>query len=101
MISQHLVSPCVIHNGEVSYVHLHKFRLKRTNGDRPLHPSRVTTVHGPAADRALRGATRLRYWERLSHGLYVPRGRRPLAVDLAAWQLVLPESACFYVSKLS
>ncbi len=74
---------------------LHTFRLKRTNGDRPLHPSRVTTVHGPAADRALRGATRLRYWERLSHGLYVPRGSRPLAVDLAAWQLVLPESACF------
>jgi hypothetical protein len=44
---------------------------------------------------ALRGSTRLRYWERLSHGLYVPRGPRPLAVELAAWQLVLPASACF------
>jgi hypothetical protein len=74
---------------------LHKFRLKRTNGDRPSHPSRVTAVHRPSADQALRGATRLRCWERLSHGLYVPRGSRPLAVDLAAWQLVLPESACF------
>jgi hypothetical protein len=38
---------------------------------------------------------RSRLWERLSHGLYVPRDSRRLTLDLAAWQLVLPESACF------
>ena len=67
----------------------------RTNGIdvRTLHC--VTTVHRPSAERPLRGSTRSRRWERLSHGLYVPRGSRRLAVELDAWQLVLPASACF------
>ena len=67
----------------------------RTNGIdvRTLHC--VTTVHRPSVERPLRGSTRSRRWERLSHGLYVPRGSRRLAVELDAWQLVLPASACF------
>jgi hypothetical protein len=55
----------------------------------------VTTVEDSLTERALRGSTRSRRWERLSHGLYVPPHSRVLAVDLAAWQLVLPASACF------
>jgi hypothetical protein len=55
----------------------------------------VTNVLEPATERASRGSTRSRRWERLSHGLYVPRDSRRLTLDLAAWQLVLPESACF------
>lgn len=54
----------------------------------------VTTVSRPPAEQALRGSTRQRHWERLSHGLYVPRGSRSLPVELAAWQLLLPASAC-------
>jgi hypothetical protein len=55
----------------------------------------VTNILEPATERAFRGSTRSRRWERLSHGLYVPRDSRRLTLDLAAWQLVLPESACF------
>lgn len=54
----------------------------------------VTTVPQPA-DQAFRGATRSSQWKRLSHGLYVPRDSGQLRVDLAAWQLILPETACF------
>jgi hypothetical protein len=55
----------------------------------------VTIVRNALADEPFRGSTRSSDWERLSHGLYVPRGPRRLTVDLAAWQLVLPPSACF------
>ena len=47
-------------------------------------------------DRApFRGHIRLRAWDRVSHGLYAPRGPRTLVEDLAAWQLVLPATAGF------
>jgi hypothetical protein len=55
----------------------------------------VTIVRPPSPEQPFRGSLRSRRWERLSHGLYVPRGSRQLATDLAAWQLVLPPSACF------
>jgi hypothetical protein len=55
----------------------------------------VTFVPVPSAEGPFRGSTRLSRWERLSHGLYVRRDSRRLETDLAAWQLVLPPSACF------
>jgi hypothetical protein len=55
----------------------------------------VSRVSEPFADRPLRGSTRSRRWERLSHGLYVIRDSRRLEGDLAAWSLLLPASACF------
>ena len=58
-------------------------------------PSSVTLLHDASANQPLRGSLRSSRWERLSHGLYVPREPRRLTVDLAAWQLVLPASACF------
>jgi hypothetical protein len=54
----------------------------------------MTSVPQPA-DHGFRGSIRSRHWQRLSHGLYVPRDSRQLTVDLAAWQLLLSESACF------
>ena len=96
MISQHLVSQRVVHSGQASLLRSPQVSAEvGTNGDRPSHPSSVTSVHRLSAEQALLGSTRLRCWERLSHGLYVPRGSRPLAVELAAWQLVLPARACF------
>jgi hypothetical protein len=55
----------------------------------------VTTVREASAGQPVRGSVRSGRWERLSHGLYVPREPRRLTVDLAAWQLVLPACACF------
>jgi hypothetical protein len=55
----------------------------------------VAIVPAPSPGRPLRGSTRSSRWERLSHGLYVPRDPTRLETDLAAWQLVLPPSACF------
>ena len=54
----------------------------------------MTSVPEPA-EIAFRGCIRSRHWRRLSHGLYVRRDSRQLTADLAAWQLLLPESACF------
>jgi very-short-patch-repair endonuclease len=42
------------------------------------------------------GRQRLRSWDRLSHGLYVPKAPpRRLVDDLRAWSLVLPATAAF------
>jgi very-short-patch-repair endonuclease len=42
------------------------------------------------------GRQRLRSWDRLSHGLYVPKAPpRRLVDDLRAWSLVLPVTAAF------
>jgi very-short-patch-repair endonuclease len=44
----------------------------------------------------VRGRQRLRGWERMSHGLYVPNApSRGLVEDLRAWSLVLPATAAF------
>ena len=42
-----------------------------------------------------RGSTWSSRWQRLSHGLYVPRDSRRLQSDLEALRLILPSSACF------
>ena len=42
-----------------------------------------------------RGSTRSSRWQRLSHGLYVPRDSRRLLSDLEALRLIFPSSACF------
>jgi hypothetical protein len=67
----------------------------RTNRHRLRILHSVTTVREASASQPVRGSVRSSRWERLSHGLYVPREPRRLTVDVAAWQLVLAASACF------
>jgi hypothetical protein len=52
----------------------------------------VTTV---PQQSPFRGHIRLQQWERVSYGVYGPARPRPLAENLAAWQLVLPRTAAF------
>jgi hypothetical protein len=73
--------------------------LHSCGGRRPIqrrhpHPSAVTFVSGQM-EGPFRGSTRSSRWQRLSHGLYVPRDSRRLQSDLEALRLILPSSACF------
>jgi very-short-patch-repair endonuclease len=44
----------------------------------------------------VRGRQRLRSWQRISHGLYLPKAPPPSLIDeLQAWSLVLPPTAAF------
>jgi hypothetical protein len=95
VICRHLPREGSIHRRLLARWVLHRIHTTRMIHVRCPILHGVTIVPAPSSERPLRGSIRSARWERLSHGLYVPRESRQLPVDLAAWQLVLPPSACF------
>ena len=84
-----------IHNHGRSRSALHRLAWERTTQGRHPHPVPRGYRSSSLACSAIARITRSSRWKRLSHGLYVPREPTRLETDLAAWQLVLPPSACF------
>jgi hypothetical protein len=57
---------------------------------------RLRRTQTPSMSLPVRGRMRLQDWERMSHGLYVPKTPpRSLVDDLRAWSLVVPSTAAF------